>query len=427
MVVKVSELGDASLPLTGSELVHLVQGGVSKKGTTADIAALADAGGSSDVRDGIRTWLAPYNVSKDASAATNIAGINQAILDARSHARGAPVLLPQGILNINAPIVVYPGTRLKGQAPADNANGTATSSGTKLFLASGSNCNVIQDSGWAGSTGSWAQGEISDLFIDANQANNAAGLSGIAIYAMGEASVIQRCHVQNAKRYGFEIKAGSSPATLRLCSANSNVLGGLYHEGNGALLIDSLAGELNDAAFVHLKGGLNASVILLNCRHSDPADGQVAVLDLEDFQGSVQVLGGRFLTNSEEEGGTNVNDAFVKIRGSSTPAVLRIKGVVENEHTNTVDDQVNGRQYPRRSTGAVDNVGDFELGQEHNVVSGVLTVLPLAGGTALGNGPKILSGSGVPSIAVPNGSLWLRTDTGHLYARINSAWALLQT
>lgn len=35
---------------------------------------------------------------------------------------------------------------------------------------------------------------------------------------------------------------------------------------------------------------------------------------------------------------------------------------------------------------------------------------------------KVLTGTGVPSIAAGNGSLFLRTDTGKLYVRESGAW-----
>jgi hypothetical protein len=37
---------------------------------------------------------------------------------------------------------------------------------------------------------------------------------------------------------------------------------------------------------------------------------------------------------------------------------------------------------------------------------------------------KVLTGTGVPSIAAGNGSLYLRTDTGKLYVRENGSWAV---
>lgn len=37
---------------------------------------------------------------------------------------------------------------------------------------------------------------------------------------------------------------------------------------------------------------------------------------------------------------------------------------------------------------------------------------------------KVLTGTGVPSMAAGNGSLYLRTDTGKLYVRENGTWAV---
>jgi hypothetical protein len=37
---------------------------------------------------------------------------------------------------------------------------------------------------------------------------------------------------------------------------------------------------------------------------------------------------------------------------------------------------------------------------------------------------KVLTGTGVPSMAAGNGSLYLRTDTGKLYVRENGSWAV---
>jgi len=41
-----------------------------------------------------------------------------------------------------------------------------------------------------------------------------------------------------------------------------------------------------------------------------------------------------------------------------------------------------------------------------------------------GSTTKVYTGTGVPSIAAGNGSLFLRTDTGKLYVRESGAWAV---
>lgn len=50
-------------------------------------------------------------------------------------------------------------------------------------------------------------------------------------------------------------------------------------------------------------------------------------------------------------------------------------------------------------------------------------------GAAVATSPAILSGAGVPSMAAPEGSMYLRTDSGNssltLYVRAGGAWSPL--
>lgn len=99
MAKKISELASASTPLSGSELLEIVQGGVSKSVSAADLAGSGGSGSSREVISSNRT----YYVRTDGSDSN----------DGRSNTSGGAFLTIQkavdvicGTLDINAGITV---------------------------------------------------------------------------------------------------------------------------------------------------------------------------------------------------------------------------------------------------------------------------------------------------------------------------------
>ena len=155
----------------------------------------------------IHTIDPPYNVDPSQTAALNLTGINLAIADADTEDNSKIVLLPPGTINIDGPVIVRAGTRLWGVGSA-----AANENGTVLFLAAGSDTNVIQDEFWVTQGTNWVHNlEIAYLRIDGNKANNTGTLAGIAIWQMGETADIHHVLIRACNTYGIDLPGTHAP------------------------------------------------------------------------------------------------------------------------------------------------------------------------------------------------------------------------
>jgi hypothetical protein len=332
---RIEEYADAPA-LTGSEFVpvsvQIAGQYVTRRTTTQAIANKAPStggsGGAVDPYDAIRSWLPPYSVSAAGAAADNTAGINSAISAASSSGGGSGrVLLPQGRINTNAPIVLRSGVNLIGQ-------GTSETNGTELYLANGSNCHVIQDNHWTDHIDYLDWAGVSNLRINGNKAGNpiAGGTvltrgCGIAIYAMGEEVRIQNCNIRNCGYYGLYVPGPSLCGTGRNITTIGCDYGSIGIVGtDGSYVFDNVRAEIGGPLFQGTNGN-TVSVVLNGCRQDNC--GSNSVINLTGWRGCIIVNGGVFRAASKSINNL-VNIGLLPTTGSLGPIIFPVPVYQQN-------------------------------------------------------------------------------------------------
>ena len=390
---KLSELPEASHPFIGTEAIPLVQDGETRQ------IALANLLGETATA----TWLAPYRVSSEADPSENRAAINQAILDAVAQKRPPVLLLPAGRIPLDGPIIMRRGIRINGASPAD------LPIGTELFLADGVNGAVVQTEGWPTGDRSWDCAELAHVRINGNKAGNPEGGPGIAIRNMGNAAEIRQVVVRNCNGFGVELSGIQEPATLRACALEDNGAGGIKLSGEGLVTVHSLSAR-GGGPLVVLDGGAALSVVLM----AASAIGHQPIVDIKEGQPRVTIVGGHVVAPTS---GGSVIDI------SKGQPGIHLVGLHHAGFERLVRDG--------KSEGGLAALGSSSGVAVYNASIRAGDVGP---GVGLGRSgkdqhePVIVAGAGSPSadLALPNGSLYLRSDGGEgstFYVREEGRWA----
>jgi hypothetical protein len=389
---KLSELPEAIHPYLGTEAVPLVQDGETRQ------VALADMLGEA----AILTWLAPYQISSDASPADNRAALNQAILDAVSQTRPPVLLLPQGRIPLDGPIVLRRGTRIYGASAAD------LPIGSELFLADGANSSLIQDEAWPVGERMWECAELAYVRVNGNRAGNPRGGSGIAMHSMGKAAEIRHVVVRNCARFGFEFTGPQEPLTLRNCTVEDNAAGGVRIGGDGPVLIQALTGH-GEGPFVVIETAGAPSVLLVGLS----ASGYRPLIHVLEGDPLLTILGGQAQAGA---GGGEV------VRIEKGGAQVQVIGLRHSGYGRLVGDGDEGE-----GLGA-ETIGGIAL-YNSPVRSGEASGGAVALGGAAGQSaePVIVAGAGAPrdDLVLASGSLYLRRDGAEgttFYVREGGRW-----
>jgi hypothetical protein len=391
---KLSELTECSHTFSGTEWIPLVQDGETRQ------VALANLLGES----AIATWLAPYRVSSEADPSENRAAINQAILDAVAQTRPPVLLLPPGRIPLDGPIILRRGIRINGASSAD------LPIGTELFLADGVNGAVVQTEGWPTGERTWECAELAYLRINGNRAGNPEGGPGIAIRNMGNSAEIRQVVVRNCNGFGMELSGIQEPASLRACTLEDNGAGGLKLAGEGVVVIYGLSAR-GAGPLALVDGGGALSVVLTGATSS----GHQPVVEIREGQPQVSLIGGRVTAPSS--GGSVVEIAKgrpgVHLVGLHHAGFERLVRDGKGEAGLDAIGGVSGIAVYNASVRAAGDTG---------------TVLGLGGaGGENRREPVIIAGAGMPAedLALPNGSLYLRSDGGEgstFYVREDGRW-----
>jgi hypothetical protein len=389
---KLSELPEAIHPYLGTEAVPLVQDGETRQ------VALADMLGEA----AILTWLAPYQISSIASPADNRIALNQAILDAVSQSRPPVLLLPQGRIPVDGPIVLRRGTRIYGASAAD------LPIGSELFLADGVNSSLIQDEAWPAGERMWECAELAYLRVNGNRAGNPGGGSGIAMHSMGKAAEIRHVVVRNCARFGFEFTGPQEPLTLRNCTVEDNAAGGVRLGGDGPVLIQALTGH-GEGPLVVVETAGAPSVLLVGLS----ASGYRPLIHVLEGDPHLTILGGQALAGA---GGGDV------VRIEKGAAQVQVIGLRHSGYGRLVGDGDEGEGLGAETIGGIALYNSPMLSGE---ASGGAVALGGAAGQSAE--PVILAGAGAPrdDLVLPSGSLYLRRDGAEgttFYVREGGRW-----
>lgn len=422
---RIADYPDAGA-LTGSEYLPVWQGAtLTTRRTTvqsvANKAPISTPSTASDPKDMIRTWLPPYNVSPSAAPADNVAGINLAILHASqsSGAQGVQVRLPRGLCNINAPIIMRSGVHLVGaQFGPSQYN---------LLLASGSNCNGIQNANWFDGLGILERASIRDFYINMNRGGNSNG-SGLAINR-SNGLWTENFGAAAASRYGMEFRGRNDNVHCRSGTSNSPLLSVVGIFGDGNYSFDTMSCDGAGLGFYHLQNN-DAVVNVINTKgESNPNN---FMFWCDNFRGILNMLGGTF-TNEGLQNPPHVTEWFGRISGPGAPQAVHLIAVRAYNFTKAILDEIGG-------TFAWCPLIDTSIGEIHWTPPpgyvGNTAVCGFSPGqlAILGNGlsdaqaPRIAAGLGEPpsTLTLPNGSIYLRADGGAgtiLYRRLAGAWS----
>lgn len=186
-------------------------------------------------------------------------------------------------------IVVNQGARLIG-AGANNPGSTAINAFT------GFNKDVIKCVSTSGEANWWHHGEVRNIRINGNRAQNSSG-HGISVYGLAETSVIARCNIHNCAQAGLYIKGSQSgTGSIENVTVNSNgVYGVQLDQFRSGILLKSVGGDQNPVTFAI----------------TDPQQGGGAI----------------FLIDPKSEGTTtNDPDPCILISGGSAKVTLTIVG-----------------------------------------------------------------------------------------------------
>jgi hypothetical protein len=391
---KLSELPEAIHPYLGTEAIPVVQDGETRQ------VALADMLGEA----AILTWLAPYQVSSDASPADNRAALNQAVLDAVSQNRPPVLLLPPGRIPLDGPMVLRRGTRIYGASAAD------LPIGSELFLADGANSSLIQDEAWPDGERMWECAELAYLRVNGNRVGNPGGGSGIAIHSMGKAAEIRHVVVRNCARYGFEFTGPQDPLTLRNCTVEDNAAGGVRLGGDGPVMIQALTGRGLGRPLLVVETAGAPSILLVG----PSASGYRPLIHILDGDPHLTILGGRVQAGA---GGGEV------VRIEKGGAHVQVIGLQHSGFERLVGDGDEGDGLMADTVGGV-ALYNSPMRSAERAGAGVVL-----GGGAAGQSaePVIFAGAGAPpdELFLPTGSLYLRRDGAEgstFYVREGGRW-----
>jgi hypothetical protein len=391
---KISELPEAALPLVGTEAVPVVQDGITKQTAVTNLAGDA----------AILTWMAPYRVTPEGDPKANLAAINQAILEATGKSRPSMVMLPRGRIPVDGPVILRRGVRVHGASAGD------LPAGTELFLVDGANTNLVQNDEWPSGDQFWQWGEIANLRLNGNSPGNPEGGSGVAVRQMGEAAEIRNVVAKNCTRFGFEFSGRHAPLMVRSCAAHGNLKGGVRLAAEGAMVLTGISGEGN-GTFLVIDGGGAPSITIIGLS----AQGHDVLIRLKEGSGQLSILGGCVVA---QDGGMEV----IRISGGA-PRVYCL-GLRHTGYPRLLRDEVTGFQLP--SDGEASGVVFYNAEVRAAGGPGAGWRLNTGGQTGAAE-PRIASGAGAPAdeLALPNGSLYLRTDGERgstLYLREGGTW-----
>jgi hypothetical protein len=260
--------------------------------------------------------------------------------------RGQHVKLGPGVhtLTGGAPIVVNDGGHLYG-------SGVNSPGATWIKLGNGENHDVIQCVAESGNW--WHNGELANFRIDGNKANNPTGGHGIAVYSLGETSVIRRVISSNNKKAGLYFKGShAGTGTVDNVTVGSNDVAGFHIDDfKSGICFNSCGGDFNGHTFMITNANNGGGSIVIKDPKSEgiPAGGYPIYFKDSPTSAVVNltVLGGSFLN------GFGANGTVIKVDDIGWSPVINIIGLtLTNGWSTLIDDQVVNMQIPSPVPGA---------------------------------------------------------------------------
>lgn len=237
---KISQLLAATTPLTGAELVPVVQSGTTKQTTVSEIGAGATftpAGTGAVVRT-VQDKLRESVSVKDFGAVGNgVADDTAEIQAAINYVSALPgsgrVYFPQGNYVISSTLLLSKSIILEGESWYDgNATGSTASN---IYLANNSNCDMIRTKYAGGSynqSTDYVRGsEIKNLSFNGNAGNQTSvdpvtSQQPVGINAKNWFfSSIKNCFIYNCKSYGIDINDHYENIVIDNCNISTNLTG----------------------------------------------------------------------------------------------------------------------------------------------------------------------------------------------------------
>lgn len=237
---KISQLPASTTPLTGTELVPIVQSGTTKQATVADVGASASftpAGTGAVVRTVQSKLRESVSVKDFGAVGDGVTDDTSKIQAAINYVSALPgsgrIYFPQGNYLISSTLLLSKSIILEGESWYDGNNTGSTAS--NIYLANNSNCDIIRTK-YAGSTYNqttdFVKGsEIKNLSFNGNSQNQTSvdpvtSQQPVGINAKNwYFSSIKNCFIYNCKSYGIDVNDHYENIVIENCNISTNLTG----------------------------------------------------------------------------------------------------------------------------------------------------------------------------------------------------------
>jgi len=273
------------------------------------------------------------------------------IVDARGFNSGALTgfTVPTGVtvelsntffdLLCGSPIKVHQGGSLIG-------HGTNSPGATTIKLGNGCNHDVIQAVSSAGESQWWHHGEIRNIRILGNSANNTAG-HGLSVYGLAETSLIQRLSIDDMPEAGLYVKGSQSgTGSIENVTVNRSKTGcGIQlDEFRSGITFKNVGGDQNlPSTYCITNPQQGGGSILIQ---DGKSEGTVAT----DPNPAISITGGSAPVTLTLMGGNyltpNADKTLIRLEGSIDHKINIMGPVSGNSFTTLIDDQKNSVQVP---------------------------------------------------------------------------------
>jgi hypothetical protein len=345
---KISERSSASTPLTGSETVGIIQGGLDVKTTVEDVRKFCE----SPCAVSVPAHRMPGTSVTDkinAAIASLPSGVG-GIVDARGFANpvtlsgftitpGVTVLLGPVFhtLLCNTSITVQQGGHLIGSGR--NSPGGTT-------IRHNANCSVpmIKLVSSAGVTNWWHNGSLKNIRLDGQKAFQTTANNCVESYLIGETSVISELNIVNCKGNGVYLTGSNSgTGTIRNVTVNSSDVCGFKLENfTSAMSMLGIGGDNNPVTLCILNSGGGLQITDFKSEKTT-VPGPAVTIGGSGSGGAafnLTIVGGNAL-----QAGVS-STTFLEIHNTVTvnPTVTLMGMVAGNNYTTMIDDQENSVQ-----------------------------------------------------------------------------------
>jgi hypothetical protein len=247
-------------------------------------------------------------------------------------AAGQTVLLGYARINCSAKTTVRERGALIG-----SGNGTSDNTGTKLVAANSLNDDVVLCQNSAGAGDWWHGGQVENLSINGNSANQTSG-SGIRVNRPGEVSIIRNISIVGCKDDGFvAVTNGANGCGFENLSVfTSGRYGFNFSNFSGVGFIKNLSGDNNTSGLLRVNGN-NCMVTVAGFKAETTITGAHDPCVLIDSVGNQPTI---TIINGSAKGVGVALASFCSI--TTADARLQLIGCEITGYTNWISDGVNG-------------------------------------------------------------------------------------